>query len=157
MHLQYGTVCLRCCVIFALLIGLVLCDRATACPQFGFGNESRSGNRNQIPVGTGDATAKTWTSISQAALKTEAILRQPPSVELRNAKTFQDAMDALQAMGLDVVLTSSASDDALMADEAWKMIGNPNETGACLQRYLKSCNAAYSVTQKRNHKIHLAR
>ena len=148
VHLQAGTVCLRCCVIFALLIGLVLCDCATACPQFGFGNGSRSGKRNQIPVGTGDATGRVWTSMSQAALKTEAILRQPPTAKLRNAETFQDAMDALQAMGLDVVLTSSASDDALTTDEAWEMIGNSNETGACLQRYLISRNAAYSVTQK---------
>ena len=141
-QLWYGGVSLRYCAIFALLMGLVVCDHATACPQFG------NPDQNRIPVGAPDVAGKTWSSFSQAALKTEAILRQPPTAQLRNSDTFADAMDALQAMGLDVVLTSSASDDSLIFDEAWEIIGNPSETGACLQRYLKSRNAAYSVTQE---------
>jgi len=137
------------CVILALLIGLVLCDPATARPQFGgenFGGGNQ--NRNPVPVGIPGATGKMWNSVSQAAFRAEVILRHPPSAELRKAETFAHAAKVLQSMGLDVVLTTSASDDALTPDEPWEVIGNSNETGIVLGRYLTSRNAVFSVTQK---------
>ena len=134
-----------------------MCDLATARPQFGSLPNSQGHsfyeNQHQIPVGTTDGSGKTWSSISRAVLKTEAILRRSAPVELREAKTFKDAMDALQAMGLDVVLTASASDDALMMDERWEVIGSSNETGVILNRYLRSCNAVLSV--KKNGSIEI--
>ena len=142
------------CVILALLIGLVLCDPATARPQFGgesFGGGNFGGgnqNRNPVPVGIPGATGKMWNSVSQAAFRAEVILRHPPSAELREAETFAHAAKVLQSMGLDVLLTTSASDDALAPDEPWEVIGNSNETGSVLGRYLTSCNAVFSVTQK---------
>ena len=145
----------RRCAIFALLIGLVLCDLATACPQFGGGGYGNLGDGNQKPVavGTAGTAVRTSNSVSQAALRAEAILRQPPTGELRNADKITDAIDALQAMGLDVILTDSATDDCLVRDEPWEIIGNPNETVAVLDRYLKSRNAVFSVTQKGAVKI----
>ena len=145
-HLWLGSVCLRYCAIFALLVSLVLCDRATARPQFGFGNQDK--NPNQVPVGSPTSTGKTWSSVSLPALRTEAILQQPPSETLRQAKNFTGAMEALQSMGLDVVLTASASDDAMTPDERWEVIGNSNQTGTILNRYLKSNNAVFSVNVK---------
>ena len=137
-----GPIKLQCCAIIALLIGLIVCDPATARPQFG------SGDKNQVPVGTFDAAGKTWSSVSHAMLETEAILRRPPTTAFLTASDIMEAIDALQAMGLDVILTSSATDDSLTGDEDWEVIGNSNETGEILGRYLRSRNAVFSVTKK---------
>lgn len=130
------------CFIFALVIGSHLFNCAPAKAQLVFGGGS------QPSVGSTDASGKIWSSMSQAALKTEAILRQPIPSALRNADDFSDAMDVLHGLGLDTVLTASAQDDALMEDERWEVIGNPNEIGVALSRYLESQNAVYAVTSK---------
>ena len=129
----------RRCAIFALLICIGLCDYATAFPQ--------EASKIKTPVAVED-TGEMWNSISDAALKTEAVLKQPPTPELLMAETFFDVINALTEMKLAVHLTRSATDDALTLDEEWEVIENSNETGTILKQYLTSRNAVLSITKK---------
>jgi xanthine dehydrogenase iron-sulfur cluster and FAD-binding subunit A len=86
--------------------------------------------------------------MSHAALKTEALLRKPLTSALYNAQDIVEVMEALHEMGLDTVLTTSATEDSLTPDETWEIIGNSNEIGVTLTRYLRSHNAVYEVSKK---------
>ncbi|MDB2687144.1 hypothetical protein N9Y42_08010, partial [Mariniblastus sp.] len=127
-------------MVFTLLI-FILCDNVMACQQ------SASENSVQAAESVADAPKKIWNSSSKAALKTEAILRKPPTTELVDAETFVDAANVLKEMGLDIYSTASAKDDCLTDEGDWEMIGNSNEIGIALQRYCKSRNSAFSVMQ----------
>ena len=127
-------------MVFTLLI-FILSGNVAACPQV------TSENPVQATESVADAPKEIWSSSSKAALKTEAMLRQPPTTELVDANTFVDAASVLQKMGLDIYLTVSAQNDSLTGEEDWEIIGNSNEIGIALQRYCKSLNSAFSVMQ----------
>ena len=89
-------------------------------------------------VGATDALGKVWSSISHPALATEAILQTPVPATLLDPSQFSGAVEVLQSMGIDIDVTSSATDDSLAMDEEWDVDGrNVLETGELLRRYLR--------------------
>ena len=128
----------RFCFIFALLAHLLLCNPATAL---------------QINVGATDASGKVWSSISHPALATEAILQAPVPATLLGPSQFSDAVEVLRNMGIDVDVTSSATDDSLAMDDEWEVDRNVQEIGELLRRYLREKNAVYEVTKSGTVKI----
>lgn len=128
----FSTATSRFCFIFVLLANVLLCNPATAL---------------QITVGSTDSSRKVWNSISHPALATEAMLRSSAPRTLLEENVFSDAVEALENMGLDIDLTTSATDDSLTMDETWQRRGASEETGELLRRYLRSRNAVYEVTK----------
>ena len=105
-------------------------------------------------VGATDALGKVWSSISHPALATEAILQTPVPATLLDPSQFSGAVEVLQSMGIDIDVTSSATDDSLAMDEEWDVDGrNVLETGELLRRYLREKNAVYEVTKSGTMKI----
>ena len=128
----------RFCFTFVLLAHLLLCNPATAF---------------QIDVGATDASGKVWSSISHPALATEAILQAPVPATLLGPSQFSGAVEVLRSMGIDIDVTSSATDDSLTMDDEWEVDRNVQEIGELLRRYLRERNAVYEVTKSGTVKI----